>query len=431
MNILKHGSVSQASSALIALIFSSVFVGFSLAQDFSAEAPSIAEVPSARLIEICNEARDAQSKASVELQTASQKIQFDRFENIFAEQIRQLEDFEIQNRASDAGILAIRQIFQIAARGGPPTSAAYVSRQKYFGLLDNYLESELLPSVLTSLAYGAFDRQGVEALATLQSHPNATPAIKQQLALTHAKMLMQGRGAIVALPTMIVGVESTPLGQEDKAFIRSTLELSAKELPSKEWIDQRLEVTVRELEKMLSDTPGQTIPQYEGLDEYKVILQPTAKKPRLSLSDMINAFLIREYRMAPGSPAQELELDLLNGEKWKLSDQKGKLVIIQFSFLGCGPCERMYKELSKLKEVNAESVSLLTILVDEDKEDAIATAASGKISWAIAWDAPEVGLKQRWVVEGFPQLFFVDATGNWADLNQIPEELGEAISKLQ
>ncbi len=203
-------------------------MGFSLAQDFSGEAPSVAEAPRARLIEICNEAREAQSKASVELKTASQKIQFDRFEKVFAEQIRQLEDFEIKNRGSDAGLLAIRQIFQIAARGGPPTSAAYASRQKYIGLLDNYLESELLPSVMTSLAYGAFDRQGVEALATLQSHPKATPAIKQQLALTRTKMLMQGRGAIVALPSMIVGVESTPLGQEDKAFIRSTLELSLK-----------------------------------------------------------------------------------------------------------------------------------------------------------------------------------------------------------
>ncbi|MGK3946490.1 hypothetical protein ABK046_50050, partial [Streptomyces caeruleatus] len=66
----------------------------------------------------------------------------------------------------------------------------------------------------------------------------------------------------------------------------------------------------------------------------------------------------------------------------------------------------MYPKLAKLKAANADTISLLTVLTDEKKEDAIVTSSSGKISWPVAWDTPKLGLARRWVVEFEPQVFF-------------------------
>lgn len=56
----------------------------------------------------------------------------------------------------------------------------------------------------------------------------------------------------------------------------------------------------------------------------------------------------RQPRFGSGELAPDFEVGLLNGERAKLSDLKGKYVLLQFWGSWCGPCRRENPELVKL-----------------------------------------------------------------------------------
>ena len=397
----------------------------------SHDAAVIGESPDLELLGICSEAKAHQMRLYATLQTASEKERYSKLESAYAEQIQQLEEFEAQHRGTTAGLMAFRQIVQIAARGGPPDSEMFQARRRVVQNLDAYVGNELLPSAVKAFEAGSFDQQVVNELQRLEALPQ-TPRFNQQyLALTRAKALLQGRNQAIGLPLMVAAVKAKVANGDDAAFLSATFERMAQDLPAKESLDQQLAEAMKELRTIACDVAGESICQTEPVDDQSIVVRRASSKPRVSIAESCEAFLFRETSFGPGKPAPALDVELLSGKRWKLADQRGKLVVIQFSFQGCGPCEAMYPKLAALQQDYADQVSVLTFLADEHQEDSVAAVTSGKITWPAAWDAPESGLVRRWSVEAFPQLFLVDASGNWADPSQLPEELRERIQSLE
>lgn len=68
-----------------------------------------------------------------------------------------------------------------------------------------------------------------------------------------------------------------------------------------------------------------------------------------------------------GTAAPDWELPLVNGGKMKLSDLKGKIVVMDFWFKACAPCQEQMIELEKLnKKYNIEKVVFIGINTTDD-----------------------------------------------------------------
>ncbi|MBM7622058.1 peroxiredoxin [Bacillus tianshenii] len=74
-----------------------------------------------------------------------------------------------------------------------------------------------------------------------------------------------------------------------------------------------------------------------------------------------------------GNPAPDFELTTLEGEKMKLSDYKGKKIILNFWATWCPPCKAEMPHMQEFYEKNSDEIEILAVnLTNVDKgQDAI------------------------------------------------------------
>jgi len=118
-----------------------------------------------------------------------------------------------------------------------------------------------------------------------------------------------------------------------------------------------------------------------------------------------------QNRLAP-----DFELPALEGGKQKLSDYRGKVVILNFWTKTCGPClEEMpsLAELGKLLEGN-DRIALVTISTDESVEDVNATLRSvltGPAPFTVLVDPESDVVAGKYGTKLFPETWFIDPRG--------------------
>lgn len=120
--------------------------------------------------------------------------------------------------------------------------------------------------------------------------------------------------------------------------------------------------------------------------------------------------------MRPGSPAQEIEMESPNGEVIKLSDYKGKVVLIDFWASWCGPCRKENPHVVKLYNKYKEAgFDIFSVSLDKTKDrwvDAIEKDG-------LVWEAHVSDLKgwkneaaQNYQVSSIPFTVLIDKEGN-------------------
>jgi len=105
-----------------------------------------------------------------------------------------------------------------------------------------------------------------------------------------------------------------------------------------------------------------------------------------------------------GTTVERVEFDL---EK-----QRGKPVLLMFSFKGCGPCEAFYPTLRELQQKFAgDGLQVIGIMTDEKVEAVHEAIAAGDITWPCIWDGDDGPITTKFQVEGFPTIVLLDAKG--------------------
>ncbi len=147
------------------------------------------------------------------------------------------------------------------------------------------------------------------------------------------------------------------------------------------------------------------------------------------VKELAAGLLFKEQHLREGKPAPDLKLQLVSGEDWSLADQRGKTVIIQFSFKGCGPCEAMYPDLRELAAAHKEKLAILSIMVDEKKADTTDAVNSGKLAWNVHWDGDRGPIATQWAVPSFPTVYVIGPDGrivsNGLRGNQLKAKIAE------
>ena len=127
---------------------------------------------------------------------------------------------------------------------------------------------------------------------------------------------------------------------------------------------------------------------------------------------------IRAESMAPpgevtvGEVAPEIAGKSLDGKELKLSDFRGKVVLLVFWFKSCGPCLAEVPHLKDLlKQHKGKPFVILGVNNDEDGEAARTVAAKEGMTWPSFADGDKGLIVKKWRVNGWPTLFLLDENG--------------------
>ena len=110
-------------------------------------------------------------------------------------------------------------------------------------------------------------------------------------------------------------------------------------------------------------------------------------------------------------PAPEFTLKDMDGETHKLSDYRGKTLIINFWATWCPPCRAELPSMNRAWEkVKDDNIVMLAINVGEDEDTIFSFLGDNPIDFTVLLDASGEMIK-TWPVRGLPTTFVLDSEG--------------------
>lgn len=134
-----------------------------------------------------------------------------------------------------------------------------------------------------------------------------------------------------------------------------------------------------------------------------------------------------------GAPAPDFELKDLNGNAVKLSDYRGKVVLVNFWATWCGPCKAEMPLLQdRYTTLQGSGLEILAVNIGEDEELVRPYVNDLGLEFAIVLD-PELTVNDEYRVLGYPTTITVDRDGNVVDVHVgawLDEQLDAVLSRL-
>jgi thiol-disulfide isomerase/thioredoxin len=159
-----------------------------------------------------------------------------------------------------------------------------------------------------------------------------------------------------------------------------------------------------------------------------------------SLANLAKSNLLSLRRpVTIGQVAPNIARDDLNGKKLRLSDYRGKVVLLDFWSHAFPSCRAGYEiERGLMKRLAGKPFAILGVNADADKEALAATMESEKIIWPSWYDGGYPGgpIATRWDVEVWPTLFLIDRKGvvrkrflGWGDRKALDEAIDHLVGE--
>ena len=119
-----------------------------------------------------------------------------------------------------------------------------------------------------------------------------------------------------------------------------------------------------------------------------------------------------------GEKAPEIELTTNTGKTIKLSDLKGKVVLVDFWASWCGPCRRenpnvveAFSKYHKSKFTNAKGFEVFSVSLDKNEQAWLDAIKKDNLTWdSHVWDKGGEFAKQ-YKITSIPMAFLIDGEG--------------------
>jgi peroxiredoxin len=155
----------------------------------------------------------------------------------------------------------------------------------------------------------------------------------------------------------------------------------------------------------------------------------------LSLEDAVRDLdLIRPSRQ---KTAEDFTLGLVGGSAFRLADQRGKTVLINFWATWCPPCREEMPALERLyRQHKDQGLVLIAVSIDADAKVVPPYVKASKLTFPIALD-PKAEVANKYGVRALPSSFVVDRQGTMTALalgprvwdNDASHSLVEALAR--
>ena len=153
---------------------------------------------------------------------------------------------------------------------------------------------------------------------------------------------------------------------------------------------------------------------------------------RRSRSGLAAASIEKLTGEVKGKIAPEWELNTLDGKPVKLSDFRGKAVLLNFWATWCGPCKIEMPWFVELqKEYGPQGLVIVGIAMEDTKNDEIAAFAREMgVNYPILRGKEAVG-QAYGGVEGLPTTFFIGRDGKLVDQSTGLVSRGEIVDHIK
>jgi len=112
-----------------------------------------------------------------------------------------------------------------------------------------------------------------------------------------------------------------------------------------------------------------------------------------------------------GDPAPEAVLETLAGDHVRVSQLRGKAVLLDFWATWCGPCIAALPSLQQLAQAHADRpFALVSISGDSNRAGLRAFVAKHEMGWTQCWDGNS-DAQRAYGVLSFPTYFVIDPAG--------------------
>jgi peroxiredoxin len=115
--------------------------------------------------------------------------------------------------------------------------------------------------------------------------------------------------------------------------------------------------------------------------------------------------------LAPATAAPDFTLKSAAGGNLRLSEQRGRVVLVNFWATWCGPCKVEMPHLNRLYEkYRSAGFVLLGVNVDDDPKAAVALAARLGVTFPVLFDAGKL-VSKLYLLDSMPFTVLIDRDG--------------------
>jgi thiol-disulfide isomerase/thioredoxin len=152
---------------------------------------------------------------------------------------------------------------------------------------------------------------------------------------------------------------------------------------------------------------------------------------RGTIGDTIKAALFELQNLSVGKVAPEVLCLNIDGDKEdKLSNYKGKVVVLDIWATWCGPCKAMIPHEREMNEkLKGKPFAFISISGDDTKETLTSFLEKEKMPW-VHWFADRKGILKDWNIRFYPTMYILDHKGVIRAKGLRGEELEKKVNEL-
>jgi peroxiredoxin len=142
----------------------------------------------------------------------------------------------------------------------------------------------------------------------------------------------------------------------------------------------------------------------------------TARTPEPAAPAGIDAALKQLELIRPSRPkvAEDFTLPTIDGGSFRLGEQRGKVVLVNFWATWCAPCLEEMPAMERLWRRHKDAgFILVAVSVDTDPKKVPPFVSARKFSFPVVVD-PKMAVAEKYGVRAVPSSFVVDRTGTMA-----------------